>query len=175
MKNHSKIGKLVSFFCWHQPCRFSTLTQATFKEKYKVKVLCLYFAFTNHFGSGLSLNNVLLFSDELPDNHDECKDVVRFLRNLCRVVNIPSMLSGTNSRVTNLIGKRDSRNSGPSIDEGLTPWVKVVTKTPHNPKALLKCLGCSIDVRLWNRKVKLKHYIDKGEIDVDRLLLIWWK
>ena len=118
----------------------------------------------------MSLNNVLLFSDELPDNHDECEDVVRFLRNLCRVVNIPSMLSSTNLRVTNLIGKRDYRNCGPSIDEGLTPWVKVVTKTPQNPKDLLKCLGCSIDVRLRNRKVKLNHYIDNGEIDVDRLL-----
>ena len=120
--------------------------------------------------SGLSVDDALLFSDELPYNQSQCKYAVCFLRNLCRVIHMPSMLSGTDSHVTNLIGRADYRNSGPSVNEGLKPWVKVVSKTPRDSILLLKCLGCSIEVNLENETVMLDRFIENDQLNLDRLI-----
>ena len=110
--------------------------------------------------SGLSVNDVLLFSDELPYEHGQCKYAVCFLRNLCKVVHMPCILSSTDSNVTNLIDRANCRNSAPSIDEGRKPWVKVVSKTPRDSILLLKCLGCSIEVKLGDEIVMLDRFIE---------------
>ena len=78
----------------------------------------------------------MVFLDELPPGSKEIvTDCIQFLRNLCRAVKIPVILSGTNARVTNLIAKSDAEQSrtGPSV-----PWVLVITKLP---KANLQSFG----------------------------------
>ena len=80
---------------------------------------------------------------------------------------IPSMISGTNSLVTNLIGKTDIKFSAPSTDEGYKPWVKVIKNTPN---LHLRCLGCSINLPTQHGIVKLDNFILENEIQYDSLL-----
>lgn len=72
-----------------------------------------------------------MFIDELPKNDDEISIMTKFLRNICRAIRIPSNISGTNSRIRNLVAIVDasvSRNAG--IES--YPWVQVTVKTPQS-------------------------------------------
>jgi len=68
------------------------------------------------------LNNSVVFIDELVE-----AEKVRLLRNICRAVDFPVVLSGTTAKVQNLICTKDAVISrlGPS-----TPWVQVLTTLP---------------------------------------------
>ena len=87
------------------------------------------------------MSNFLVFIDEIPV---AAHDAIRLLRNLCRAVHIPVILSGTNSGVQNLVGQTDiavSRRGEPK------PWVKVVTLLP---KATLESFGHFVKFKPWN-------------------------
>lgn len=74
------------------------------------------------------------------------------MRNICRAVNLPCILSGTNSKVQNLIGAssiNDSRQGPP------TNWVKVVTKLP---KATLNSLSHFISFKSWKNNDQSIHF-----------------
>ena len=64
------------------------------------------------------------------------------LRNLCRGVFMPSILSGTDSSATNLIGQKDSLFSGEVAYS--RKWVKVITKLVQ---PTIKSLCCTIEVK----------------------------
>ena len=67
------------------------------------------------------LNWPVVFIDEFCSSSYIVYERIRFLRNLCRLVHIPVILSGTNSKVDNLIGKSDSDISGRSNRLKLSP------------------------------------------------------
>ena len=87
----------------------------------------------------------MVFIDEFPVNHDNFKktiDSIKFFRNLCRSVFMPSILSGTDSSATNLIGQQDSIFSG-EVDDPIK-WVKVITKLVQ---PTIKSLCCTIELK----------------------------
>ena len=69
---------------------------------------------------------------------------IKLLRNICRAVHIPVILSGTNSRVQNLVGKNDILESRSGESK---PWVKVVTLLP---KATLESFGHLVKFKPWD-------------------------
>ena len=95
-------------------------------------------------------------------------DLTKLLRNTCRAVHIPVVLSGTNAKVQNLIGKSDI---SASRDDGVFPWVKVATKLP---KATLKSFGPWISFNPLsdlNSLVYLDSFANSiGEMDYEELL-----
>ena len=101
---------------------------------------------------GIKLNENLVFLDESPGSKENVTDCIQFLRDLCRAVNIPVILSGTNSKVVNLIAKTDTEQprsrTGPSV-----PWVLVITKLP---KANLQSLG---NVIKFKDDQNIEHYL----------------
>ena len=95
---------------------------------------------------------------------------IRFARNICRIVYIPVALSGTNSRINNLVGKLDSQLSGFT---GKHPWVKVITSVP---RANLKTIGYSVKCNALDEKnemktFKLAEFIKDDVVKYDELLL----
>lgn len=77
----------------------------------------------------------MIFIDELPHINDNTVPMakaacikIQFLRNLCRLVKLPANLSGTNSKVNNLIG--NGTVAGSRLGERETkPWVQVTVKS----------------------------------------------
>jgi len=86
---------------------------------------------------GLDLSKSVVFIDELIQN----SNTVKVLHNICRAVHFPVILSGTNSKVQNLIATGDilMSRSGDSL-----PWVQVVTKLP---KAKLSSIGTLVSFK----------------------------
>lgn len=101
-----------------------------------------------------------MFIDELPFN---AKEDTKLLRNICRAVHIPTILSGTNAAVNNLLGRSHistSRNDGTS-----RLWVKVISRLPkatistishaikfrdfRNPDSLISLDDCMKDEKLF--------------------------
>lgn len=91
------------------------------------------------------MDDHLVFIDEFPVNHENYAETIKsikFLRNLCRGVFMPSILSGTDSSATNLIGQKDSLFSGEVAYS--RKWVKVITKLVQ---PTIKSLCCTIEVK----------------------------
>lgn len=94
---------------------------------------------------GINLEDNLVFIDEFPgenlikERYDSLISKTKFLRNLCRSMFLPSILSGTDSNATNLIGHKDAVYSG--ADSNPRKWVKVIVKLVP---ATLKSLCCTI-------------------------------
>ena len=123
----------------------------------------LFIPFFIEFGIDLS-NNVVFIDEMVVSNQDQ----IGLLRNLCRTVHLPVVLSGTNAKVQNLIGKTGIPDS--RVD-GINPWVKVVTRFP---RATLKSFGSWITFEPLNNLsglASLYSFINRlGEIDYERLL-----
>ena len=96
----------------------------------------------------IDLANFVVFIDEMvaPDLDDLIGVYIKLLRNLCRAVHIPVILSGTNSRVQNLVGQTDIAVSRRGE---FKPWVKVVTLLP---KATLESFGHFIKFAKFNNQ-----------------------
>jgi hypothetical protein len=107
-----------------------------------------------------------VFIDELPQI---MKDYVKLLRNICRAVHIPTILSGTNSAVNNLLGRshiNTSRTGGSPL-----LWVKVVCKFP---KATLKTIAHVIKFKNFrdpnSEDILLKDCIASNEVFLNSLI-----
>ena len=77
------------------------------------------------------MKDCLIFIDELIPEDQAYSLKVQFLRNLCRFLSIPVIISSTSSHANNLIARNDSKSSGRRI-YGRTKWVKVITKLPDS-------------------------------------------
>ena len=92
------------------------------------------------------MTNFVVFIDEMvgPELDDLFGVYIKLLRNLCRAVHIPVILSGTDLRVIGFEVKGPflgSRSGEPK------PWVKVVTILP---KATLESFGHFVKFKPWN-------------------------
>ena len=96
----------------------------------------------------MNLNECLVFIDELCPNDPALTLKIQFLRNLCRYINIPVILSSTNSHANNLIGRQDSVSSGTNVS-GKLRWVKVITQLPKS-----NLITMSIPIRFNDFKKK---------------------
>ena len=106
---------------------------------------------------------------------DDYISTVYFLTNLCRAVELPVILSGTDPEITTFTdesGKSSARKKSKesSSKNNPIPSAKIVSRTPNDPDCFLKCLGCSIDVKLESEAVKLETFIQNGKINFDRLV-----
>ena len=111
----------------------------------------------------------VIFIDELPVVPNTAGgaflDKIKFLRNLCRAVKLPCIVSGTNSEVSKLIGRWNSIYvSRPGED--LKPWVQVMVKTP-NASLHSFCGLVQIDNRGTLRDYLRGNDLDYGRIFVD--------
>ena len=108
-----------------------------------------------------------MFIDELSKTESNLLNHIKILRNLCRAVKIPVILSGTNAKVQNLIGRNDVKVSRTS--EQSLPWVKVVTRLP---KATLNSFGALIEFTPWNDSNlvnSLLSFCESNNLNVDLL------
>lgn len=100
-----------------------------------------------------------VFIDELPPNNNDIGSAIMFLRNLCRVVTIPTFVSGTDSRVVNMIGRPGSSFGSRTEPNSSKPWVninvetskgslksfaKIVKFKKHNEESSSSCLASFI-------------------------------
>jgi hypothetical protein len=123
------------------------------------------------------LNNSVVFIDELVQT-----EKVRVLRNICRAVNLPVILSGTTAKVQNLICLQDAgiSRTGPPA-----PWVQVVTTLPKANIASLAELirfehlsadsDQSLAMYLNNSRTNINYQALKGNLLSERdLSIIDW-
>lgn len=101
--------------------------------------------------------------------------IVKFLTNLCRAVELPVILSGTDPEITTFTDESSISSARKKSKESASqnnpiPSAKIVSRTPNDPDCFLKCLGCSIDVKLESETVKLETFIQNGKINFDRLV-----
>jgi hypothetical protein len=103
----------------------------------------------------------MVFIDELPRNQLNISSNIMFLRNLCRVVTIPTFVSGTDSKVMNMLGQMGSfAGSRSEIDE-TKPWAIVNVKTS---KASLRSFCHWVNFKDLNGKdLSLTTFVIKGD------------
>ena len=111
-----------------------------------------------------------VFIDELPQKPIDISTAILFLRNLCRVAKIPTFVSGTDSRVGNMIGQNHLFDSRVGENQN-KPWaiVNVVTS-----KAFLKSFSPWVDFKGFDGKnLNLNSFIlrnNSNELDYSNLL-----
>ena len=115
----------------------------------------------------LSVDDIVVFIDEFV-YEDSLNLKAKLLRNLCRAVALPVILSGTNANVTNLIGTREIRLGTAKLSIS-RPWVKIICKLP---KLTIRTLGQIIQfVGYDGKNYFLKEFIDSsGVVNYERLL-----
>lgn len=90
----------------------------------------------------------------------------KFIRNLCRAVAIPVIVSGTNATVTNLIGEKEFMSGGTGKGSFSRPWVTVISKLP---KSSLQTIGIAVKFGCH----RLSDFYDSaGSFDFKRLAIV---
>lgn len=113
---------------------------------------------------GINLNDTLMFIDEFSTARPDLHLQLLFLRNLCRYLKMPILVSSTNSEAKNLIVRADSMTSGKDIDFE-TSWVKIITRMPL---AQIKILALSVHFKDFSgNSRKLKEFLIENDKVID--------
>lgn len=100
--------------------------------------------------NGFLLKDCLVFCDEMSKYCNGFSGTILFLRNICMVVGIPTILSGIVSIAENSMDGSDIQYAALSMEK---PWMNVVKETP--------CFNLgSIALKARNGTIQLAHYIE---------------